>query len=1192
MADSNTPFHQSIPKFEGFYDHWAELMENLLRSKEFWSLIEHGVSVAPANATQEQIRAAEESKLKDLKVKNYLYQSIDRAILETILDRSTSRSIWESMRQKYQGSTRVKRAQLQSLRREFELLLMQEDESVDDYFRRTLAIATKMTAQGETLSQATIVEKITRSMTQRFEYVICSIEESRDVTTMSIDELQSSLLVHEGRMKRHRAKDEEQALKASNLGRGNNNSSNSTTTRGRGRGSRGRGRGRSNPISKEFVECYKCHKLGHYQSECPSWEEGANYAEFIEHEELLMMAQEVTAHTRDQVWFLDSCCSNHMIGNKEWLFDFDSSFRETVKLGDNSIMSVMGKGNLKLHLEGKISVISDVYYLPNLKNNLLSIGQLQQKNLTIVFSKNTCKIFHEEKGLIISTPMTANRMYVLLAPVMMPQCLVAKHEDIEHIWHCRYGHLNFKGLVTLAKRTMVKGLPILKDSAELCPDCVISKHHRDSIPKTASWRVSSKLELIHSDICGPINPSSNGGCRYFITFTDDFSRKTWTYPLKDKSSAFEVFRKFKALVEKESDHQIKCLRTDRGGEFTSSQFNDFCSEHGIKRQLTAAYTPQQNGVSERKNRTLMNMVRSMMSGMNVPKRFWPEAVVWATHVINRSPTLSVKDRTPEEAWSEMKASVSHFKVFGCIAYAHVPDVHRKKLDPKSVKCVHLGVSEESKAYKLYDPMQKKIIISRDVVFDEKQGWRWNETSDKKEIELIDNDAEDSVQAEPAEVDPVTTEPAVQRQRARRPPGWMRDYVTGSELQEEEQLQNLAVFCNNEDPTCFEEAVKLAVWREAMDQEIESIERNGTWELTDLPQARWDTIRTILALAASHGWNVYQLDVKSAFLHGDLAEDVYVDQPAGYNKQEGKVYKLKKALYGLKQAPRAWYSKIESYFAQEKFQKCPHEHTLFIKQDDKKNVLIVSLYVDDLIFTGSNEVMFEEFKTSMKSKFSMTDLGKMRYFLGVEVKQFDGGIFICQQKYMERPTEIHLAAVKRIMRYLKGTLELGIWYRRNEKLTLVGWSDSDYAGDLDDRKSTSGYVYMLGSSAVSWSSKKKAIVTLSTTEAEFVAAASCACQGIWLRRILAELGQLQECTIIKCDNSSSIKLSKNPVMHGRCKHIDVRYHFLRDLTREGVVELSHCSTMEQLADIMTKPLKLETFCNLRDKLGVCDGHSLE
>ncbi|CAJ2654967.1 unnamed protein product [Trifolium pratense] len=227
---------------------------------------------------------------------------------------------------------------------------------------------------------------------------------------------------------------------------------------------------------------------------------------------------------------------------------------------------------------------------------------------------------------------------------------------------------------------MVKDLSMLKDTEELCPDCVVSKHHRNSIPKTTSWRASNKLELTHSDICGPINPSSNGGCRYFITFTDDFSRKTWTYPLKDKSSALEVFRRFKALVEKESNHQIKYLRTDRGGEFASNPFNEFCR-------------------------------------MNVPKRFWPEAVVWATHVINRSPTLSVKDRTPEEAWSEMKPSVAHFK--------------------------------------------KNIIISRDVVFDEKQGWKWNEKGDKKEIQLIDDNVDGSVQVEPVAEDPVTTEPAVQ-----------------------------------------------------------------------------------------------------------------------------------------------------------------------------------------------------------------------------------------------------------------------------------------------------------------------------------------------------------------------------------------------------------------------------------------------
>jgi hypothetical protein len=275
---------------------------------------------------------------------------------------------------------------------------MKQGESVNEFFAKTLAIANKMTAHGERLSEDKIVEKILRSMTSQFEYVVCSIEESNDVTTMSIDELQSSLLVHEGRMKIHKAKDEEQALKISNLGRGN---SYGNQNRSRGRGARGRGRGRTNPnFSKEYVEWYKCHKLGHYQNECPTWEENANFVEeFNENEEMLMMAQhKKVTNTSDQVWFLDSGCSNHMIGTKEWLFDFDDSFREIVKLGDNSTMYVLGKGNVKLCLQGKISVITDVYYLPNLRNNLLSIGQLQKKNLTVVFRKIFVKNFMKKEG--------------------------------------------------------------------------------------------------------------------------------------------------------------------------------------------------------------------------------------------------------------------------------------------------------------------------------------------------------------------------------------------------------------------------------------------------------------------------------------------------------------------------------------------------------------------------------------------------------------------------------------------------------------------------------------------------------------------------------------------------------------------------------------------------------------------------
>jgi hypothetical protein len=188
--------------------------------------------------------------------------------------------------------------------------------------------------------------------------------------------------------------------------------------------------------------------------------------------------------------------------------------------------------------------------------------------------------------------------------------------------------------------------------------------------------------------------------------------------------------------------------------------------------------------------------------------------------------------------------------------------------------------------------------------------------------------------------------------------------------------------------------------------------------------------------------------------------------------------------------------------------------------------------------------------------------------------------------MERPTEMHLQAVKRILRYLRGTTEFGIIYRKGDEGQLRAYADSDYAGDVDDRKSTSGFVFMLGTGVVSWSSKKQPVVTLSTTEAEFIAVASCACQGVWLRRILGNIGLEQVTnTVIYCDNNSAIKLSKNPVLHGRSKHIDVRFHFLRDLTRDGVVELVYYNTQEQIADIMTKPLKLEAFLKLRDKLGM-------
>jgi hypothetical protein len=750
------------------------------------------------------------------------------------------------------------------------------------------------------------------------------------------------------------------------------------------------------------------------------------------------------------------------------------------------------------------------------------------------------------------------------------------------------------------------------------------------------------------------------------------------------------------MVEKETGLFVKCLRTDRGGEFNSNEFNDFCKQSGIKRQLTAAYTPQQNGVAERKNRTVMNMVRSMLSDKNIPKTFWPEAVNWTIYVLNRCPTLAVKDVTPEEAWSGVKPSIDHFRVFGCIAHVHVPEERRTKLDNRSITCVLLGVSEESKGYRLFDPVAKRVVVSRDVIFEEEKQWDWDVSYEEQivvDLEWGDGDGDgeneggvsENGNRENTDVEGVREEEdgssegeervrELRQSRERQPPTWMGDYVSGEGLFEDEVHMALV---ESTDPLYFEEVVKSANWRLAMNSEIKSIEKNQTWTLTELPAgakrigvkwvyktkynehgkidkykarlvakgysqkygvdytevfapvARMDTVMMIIALAVQKNWTIFQLDVKSAFLHGELSEKVYVEQPRGYEKKgsEHLVYKLHKALYGLKQAPRAWFSRIEAHFIGEGFQRCDSEQTLFTKRSREGKIIIVSVYVDDLIFTGNDEVMMSEFKSFMLREFDMSDLGKMRFFLGIEVLQKSDGIYICQRKYaleilrrfgmmesnsvgspivpgfkisrdengdfvdetyykqlvgslmyltatrpdmmfvtclisryMAKPMEIHLQAAKRALRYLKGTVNYGIHYKKGGDGELLAFTDSDYAGDMEDRKSTSGYVFLMSSSVVSWCSKKQPIVTLSTTEAEFVAAAVCACQGVWMKRILKELGHSDGgCTTVMCDNSSTIKLSKNPVMHGRSKHIDVRFHFLRNLTKEGTIELVHCGS---------------------------------
>ncbi|KAI3735537.1 hypothetical protein L6452_15038 [Arctium lappa] len=412
-----------------------------------------------------------------------------------------------------------------------------------------------------------------------------------------------------------------------------------------------------------------------------------------------------------------------------------------------------------------------------------------------------------------------------------------------------------------------------------------------------------------------------------------------------------------------------------------------------------------------------------------------------------------------------------------------------------------------------------------------------------------------------------------------------------------------------------------------------------YDVTFAPVARLKAIRIFLAYAAHKGFKVYQMDVKYAFLNGKLNEEVYVQQPPGFENTEfpNHVYYLDKVLYGLKQAPRAWYATLSTFLINNGFEKGTIDRILFIKRY-KNEMLLVQIYVDDIIFGSTNQKYCDKFSELMKSKFEMSLMGELTFFLGLQVKQTSEGTFITQSKYVSHilkkyrlndstsmktpiatgvkldsdlsgksvdvktyrgmigsllyltasrpdimfatclcaryqanPKESYLSAVKRIFRYLRGSPSLGPWYPKLSSFDLTAYTDADHAGCKLDRKSTFGCCQLLGNKLVSWTSKKQNCVSTSTAEAEYVAAASCCSQVIWMQTQLQDYGLQYDRIPILYDSKSTIAISANPIQHSKTKHIDVRYHFLKDHVEKGTIEMYFVPTELQLADIFTKAL---------------------
>ena len=594
--------------------------------------------------------------------------------------------------------------------------------------------------------------------------------------------------------------------------------------------------------------------------------------------------------------------------------------------------------------------------------------------------------------------------------------------DSPYLWHCRLGHINKKRISQLQRSGLLKANEDV--SFDICESCLSGKMTKAPF-LGSSERAKDLLGLIHTDVCGPFRTSTMNGERYFITFIDDFSRYGYVYLLRHKHEAFDIFKLFQNEVENQLNKKIKILRSDRGGEYLSDEFKDHLESCGIVSQRTSPGTPQHNGVSERRNKTLLDMVRSMMNRCTLHLYFWGYALKTAARILNMAPTKKV-DKTPYEIWHGRVPSLSYLRIWGCEAYVKTEALN--KLHPRATKCIFVGYPKDGMGYYFYDPTDDKVFISRHAEFLEKKFL--NAEISGRQVDLYEEPIDDaqqvgtsnpehSIDQDKYENENVTH--SVRRSGRIRTEPERYGYNINSYISYDE----CCFLVDTDEPETYQQVVADSEsdhWRNAMNTEMQSMRDNQVWDLVDLPPngktvgCKWvfkkktdmdgnlhtykarlvakgftqtqgidyeetfspvvniKSVRILFAIAAYYDYEIWQMDVKTAFLNGHLSEDVYMVQPEGFvnPKYPNKVCKLKKSIYGLKQASRTWNHRFNEEIKKFGFIKNQDEPCVF-KKASGSTITFLMLYVDDILLFGNDIPSLKEVKAHLEKCFSMKDL---------------------------------------------------------------------------------------------------------------------------------------------------------------------------------------------------------------------------
>ena len=1249
------------------YDNWKFRIEMLLTARKLFDYATGEIRLSD-DASQEE-RAT--FKDKDNEARAIISMHVSDSQLVHVRHCKSAAEAWEALKNQFQRKSLVRRI---DLRDKISFMRMKEGESALEFLDTICRLRDQLLEMGGTMQEDVFCEIVLGKLPPSYNSLRTTLDTIGEID-LSWEKVKSLILTVADRKVTGEGEMSENALAAGKI---NQNF---------------RSRKFQGSIPKK---CFNCGKSGHLIKDC--WHNIQNHkgrnrdrsSNFhrrasSNNETLMVSEYALSAEVNNQSnWIIDSGATHHMSSSDSNMNQY-VKFRNarTIYLANNQEIEAKGHGDIMVkcklpNSDYKIIKFEKVLHVPEIKRDLISVPAITMNGGAVRFFGEKCEI-STQQGLAATGHKEGNT-FVLDAEKEIKNYIanvaVSTNKPSLKLWHLRLGHLGYDNVKIMNEKEMVKGMKVESFEVETnCEGCALGKQTRNPFSKNTKEPATEILDLVHSDVCGPIQITSDGGANYVLTFIDDKSRMTIVYFLKHKSEVLSKFKECIQLAENFTGNKLKCLKSDNGGEYTSRDFEQFCKQRGITHELTVPRTPQQNGIAERMNRTLFETARSMLCHAKMPLRFWADAVNTAAYLRNRSPTTALNGHTPYEIWFGKKPNVSHLRVFGCNGYVHIPKENRKKLDAKSKECILLGYADRCHGYRMYDPISRKIITSRDVKFNENNFQNKGNQPDRTEsIDVYHNFQKDfdvllpEVEGEaekghleqheepPEHIQPVGENDNIRRSlREKRPPNRYGTWIEGDQA----ELEDLS----NEDERDGANTA-LSEVSDILSQEPKSIKEAWQGEFAN-EWKRANSLRIILAIANAKDMEIHHMDVKTAFLNGNLTEEIYMKQPEGYINPEHPDYvcRLHKSLYGLKQSARCWNTVIDQYFKDKGYVQNQADLCVYVKnviKGENKSTMIVFLHVDDIVLACNDQEMMKNEKKDMQKRFEMQDLGEASHILGIKIsREREKRILrISQQNYLEKvlerfqmkdckpvatpiepdnkltklkegekvvnamgyqaaigsltyamtmtrpdlaasigilgkfmsnPGTEHWTALKRVLRYIKGTLDVGLQFNgcSQESVDLIGYADADWAGDITERKSTSGYVFKVCGALVSWRSKRQEVIALSSTEAEYIALSFAAQELLWLKAFLTDLGYNQEENLLHEDNQGAIALTRNPENYSRTKHIDVRYHFIRNLIQKKQIKVDYCPTAEMLADLMTKGLHRLRFRELCKKLGIVE-----